>query len=405
MSNTDIALSRQVEELIKLNHEGDYWDFKKQWHGNKAELLHDIICMANSPKNIEKYIIIGIDEENDFSIVDITNDTRRRNTANLNNFLRAHSFIGGVRPLVRVENIIIGKQMLDVIVIEDSDNTPFILAGDYSDGPHGRTKTVRQGNVYVRVGDTNTPLDKTADNDKVEALWRKRFHLDKTPLEKFNCYLRSPNDWSSDENRENFYHKYAPEYTVSFDYDQEELDINHDFLCKMYIDGTAKYSTASLKVYGPTIKHLDYASMDGGRFTILRPQYYSIIKKHDSFREDSLFMTYLIADSIDYGFYIFLSAFFRPIDNYQLEWWHEHVVLFRNNEEQLAFIEHVKDNFDAIMKKTKRIQSGKPIHDDGDRNYVWTEFNGLDWVHTKVLVEEFDKWHNSYNHYILSSPQ
>ena len=105
-------------------------------------------------------------------------------------------------------------------------------------------------------------------------------------------------------------------------------------------------------------------------------------------------MTYLIADSIDYGFYIFLSAFFRPIDNYQLEWWHEHVVLFRNNEEQLAFIEHVKDNFDAIMKKTKRIQSGKPIHDDGGRNYVWTEFNELDWVQTKVLVEEFNKWHN-----------
>ena len=395
MSNTNIALSRQVEELIRLKHEGDYWDFKKQWHDNKAELLHDIICMANSPKNIEKYIIIGIDEENDFSTVDITNDTRRRNTANLNNFLRAHSFVGGVRPLARVENIIIGKQMLDVIVIEDSDNTPFILAGDYSDGPHGRTKTVRQGNVYVRVGDTNTPLDKTADNDKVEALWRKRFHLDKTPLEKFNCYLRRPNDWSSDENRENFYHKYAPEYTVSFDYDQEELDINHDFLCKMYIDGTAKYSTASLKVYGSTIKHLDYASMDGGRFTILRPHYYSVIKKHGSFREDSLFMTYLIADSIDYGFYIFLSAFFRPIDNYQLEWWHEHVVLFKNKEEQLAFIEHVKDNFDAIMRKTKRIQSGKPIHDDGDRNYVWTEFNELDWVQTKVLVEEFDKWHNS----------
>lgn len=395
MSNTNIALSRQVEELIKLKHEGDYWDFKKQWYDNKAELLHDIICMANSPKNIEKYIIIGIDEENDFSTVDITNDTRRRNTANLNNFLRAHSFVGGVRPLARVENIIIGKQMLDVIVIEDSDNTPFILAGDYSDGPHGRTKTVSQGNVYVRVGDTNTPLNKTADNDKVEALWRKRFHLDKTPLEKFNCYLRNPNDWSSDENRENFYHKYAPEYTVSFDYDQEELDINHDFLCKMYIDGTAKYSTASLKVYGSTIKHLDYASMDGGRFTILRPQYYSIIKKHGSFREDSLFMTYLIADSIDYGFYIFLSAFFRPIDNYQLEWWHEHVVLFKNKEEQLAFIEHVKDNFDAITKKTKRIQSGKPIHDDGDRNYVWTEFNELDWVQTKVLVEEFDKWHNS----------
>lgn len=394
MNGANNNLDQQIKELIKLKHEGDYWDFKKQWHENKVELLHDIICMANSPKDIERYIIVGVDEENDFGIVDAKNDTNRRNTANLNNLLRTHNFVGGIRPLVRVEEITIDKQSLDIIVVEDSDNTPFILADDYSYGPHGRTKTIKQGNVYVRVGDTNTPLDKTADNDKVEALWRKRFRLDKTPLEKFNYYLRNPNDWSSDENRENFYYKYAPEYTISFDYEQEESEINHDFLCKMYIDGTARYSIASLRVYSSTIKHLGYAFMDGGRFTILQPQYYSIVKEHGSFREYSLFMTYLVANSIDYGFYEFILSFFKPIDNYQLEQWHEHVILFKDEDERQAFIEYVKEHFDEIMEKTKSIQSTRSIRTEGDRNYIWTEFNELDWAQTKTLREEFDEWHS-----------
>ncbi len=39
-----------IEKLISLKQEGSYWDFKREWYSQdkKADLLHDIICMANN---------------------------------------------------------------------------------------------------------------------------------------------------------------------------------------------------------------------------------------------------------------------------------------------------------------------------------------------------------------------
>lgn len=51
-----------VVDLADLKREGSYWDFKREWHGNKADLLHDIICMANNPGDTTGLVVIGIDE-------------------------------------------------------------------------------------------------------------------------------------------------------------------------------------------------------------------------------------------------------------------------------------------------------------------------------------------------------
>jgi hypothetical protein len=42
---------------------------------------------------------------------------------------------------------------------------------------------VRANHIYARVMDTNTPIDKSADINNVEYLWRKRVHIDETPKE------------------------------------------------------------------------------------------------------------------------------------------------------------------------------------------------------------------------------
>ena len=81
--------TRDIENLIALMHEGDYWDFKKQWHADIIELLHDIICMANCQTYGDKYIIIGVDESKKYKVCGVKRkDTNRKNTAELNNFLR-----------------------------------------------------------------------------------------------------------------------------------------------------------------------------------------------------------------------------------------------------------------------------------------------------------------------------
>lgn len=40
----------EILELVLLKQEGSYWDFKREWYSpdKKADLLHDIICMANN---------------------------------------------------------------------------------------------------------------------------------------------------------------------------------------------------------------------------------------------------------------------------------------------------------------------------------------------------------------------
>lgn len=59
----------EILDLILLKQEGSYWDFKREWYfqDKKADLLHDIICMANNLSNRDAYIIVGVDEENDYS--------------------------------------------------------------------------------------------------------------------------------------------------------------------------------------------------------------------------------------------------------------------------------------------------------------------------------------------------
>ena len=99
-----------IKKLISLKQEGNYWDFKREWYSQdkKADLLHDIICMANNLVNRDAYIIIGVDEENDYSFSSVKSDPNRKNTQKLVDFLREKHFAGGVRPIVSVKNISFG---------------------------------------------------------------------------------------------------------------------------------------------------------------------------------------------------------------------------------------------------------------------------------------------------------
>lgn len=66
-------LKQEIIELINLKQEGPYWDFKREWYSKekKQDLLHDIISMSNNLSNRDAYIIIGVDEENDYEPVSV----------------------------------------------------------------------------------------------------------------------------------------------------------------------------------------------------------------------------------------------------------------------------------------------------------------------------------------------
>ena len=111
----------EVLKLISYKQEGAYWDFKKQWYedGKQADLLHDIICMANNLENRDAYIIIGIDEEKDYCVNDLTNSTDRKTTQMLVDFLRNKKFMGGIKPHVMVEPLQLENGVIDVIIVKN----------------------------------------------------------------------------------------------------------------------------------------------------------------------------------------------------------------------------------------------------------------------------------------------
>ena len=213
----DLQLQQEIEKLIALKQEGEYWDFKKQWYDEheKTHMLHDIICMANNLVNRDAYIIIGIDEEQANSVNDVATDPNRRSTQNMVDFLKDKKFAGGIRPRVVVESIQIQKKTVDILIIRNSNYTPFFLTERFGG--------VRENSIYTRVMDTNTPIDKTADINNIEYLWKKRFGLSSPVISRLHAVLDDINGWNIDwGNKKRAFNMYSPEFQLVCDEEYDE---------------------------------------------------------------------------------------------------------------------------------------------------------------------------------------
>lgn len=196
-----LSFRTEIRRLIELRQEGKYWDFKKEWDQNKSDLLHDIICMANNLSNHDGLIIVGVDEETDYIICDVANDPNRKKTQDIVAFLREKKFAEGIRPTAYVQPLTFGKKIIDVIVIRNDRNTPYYLTDRY--------QGVFANNIYARIMDTNTPKNASADINVIEKLWKKRFGIDATALDRALLFLQKPYDWVDSDDGKKFY-KYAP---------------------------------------------------------------------------------------------------------------------------------------------------------------------------------------------------
>lgn len=257
----------EIQDLIWLKQEGSYWDFKREWYSQdkKADLLHDIICMANNLSNKDAYIIIGVDEENDYSFSSVKSDPNRKNTQQLVDFMRDKPFAGGVRPIVSVENISFGENEIDVIAVHNSDATPFFLTENY--------QSVMPNNIYTRVMDTNTPKNKSADLSHIEMLWKKRFGLLSPPLERMMIYLKNPDLWENSPNAyptEKQYYRFSPEFTIETVHDESKN--GYQFYLFNQTDIHPRWYDINLYYHQTMIASLEGVSLDGGRYFTPSPR-------------------------------------------------------------------------------------------------------------------------------------
>lgn len=74
----DEGLPSLVSRLISTNREASHWDFKRIWHKNNADLIHDIICLANNPKGHIGMLIIGVDDGAEHELIDVEDYSENR---------------------------------------------------------------------------------------------------------------------------------------------------------------------------------------------------------------------------------------------------------------------------------------------------------------------------------------
>lgn len=376
----ELSLREEVIRLISLQQEGGYWDFKREWHEKKNALLLDIICMANNLLNRNAYIIIGVDEENGYQIVDVKNDPNRKNTQKIVDFLKDKKFAGGVRPLVHVEQVSLYRGDIDVIVIENSHNTPFYLTEQF--------EGVRANHIYTRVMDTNTPIDKSADINHVEYLWRKRFRLDDTPLEKIGLYINNVHDWEDSpiEYEMCKFYKKSPEYIIKEESDDTRT--GYEFYLFSQMDSSPHWYLVTLYYHQTAIEQFQGMALDGARCFVIVPDMSGI--SFSKYGHWDISYRYYEINTLKYK----LQCFYRQDGGaeyeYDLSRFMECVLLFNSDVEREQFEQYVKQNESHYHELySAQGDTGLP-HFPNLEGYVMDEFkkdyrNSL--VMQKMLVE------------------
>lgn len=339
-----MLLKMQIEEiyeLISYKQEGAYWDFKKEWYaeGKLADLLHDIICLANNMENRDAYIIIGIDEENDYKVNDLTNANDRKSTQMIVDFLREKKFAGGIRPQVMIESLQMEEGIIDIILIKNGHYTPYFLEEKYRD--------VNANNIYTRVADSNTPKNKSAEISHIEYLWKKRFGLLSTPLEQVFYYLLKKEDWldvPDDSSMVRRYYKYSPEYII--EYCKCDDRDGYEYYLFSQTDSRPHWYNIYIKYHQTTLFSTIGVGLDGNRYFTNVPCTDFLF---DGWRHgEDVSARYYIKDSKE----MILHNFFYDDDSHEAEHarerFEECILLFSSEAEKAGFKEY------AISKWSER---------------------------------------------------
>ena len=334
-------LKSLVIDLINSKKEGDYWNFKEQWHDNKADLLHDIICLANNRVGKDAYIIIGV-EDKTFYIKGIQKDINRKNQQNVIDFLKSKKFGGGIRPDIEVKTINIQDNEIDVLIIKNSFDTPYFLLEDYRD----RAELVKKYSIYTRVGDTNTSKDSIADIDQIEYLWKKRFLLTESPIKRIFESLKDKENWDERyiKGETIYYYKYNPEYTIVLE--EEEEDLCPEFYSMVMINNNQSYLNLSIKYYGTVVYQCQLTYLDDARLLVPTPQW-GFISEIKRDRTQGSYKYYVYGDETER----LLNFFFdenKDEQGYAKSLFDEIILYFESKEQRKNFELYIGNNKDQV---------------------------------------------------------
>lgn len=178
--------------------------------------------------------------------------------------------------------------------------------------------------------DTNTPKDSSADINHVEQLWRKRFHLDDTPIMKFHQYLKNPSDWERmQDNDSGYFYKYFPEYTITSEKDESRT--GYEYYMFGQINTAPSWWLITLRYYQTAIEQLQGIALDGGNVFVVAP-----MREYDLYRTSISPFGFYIWDDLRYRLLGFFHAK-ESAEEYPYTIYMKAITLFQSESEHTDF--------------------------------------------------------------------
>lgn len=345
-------IKEKIEELIMLKREGGYWDFKEKWHENKVELLLDIICMANNQEDRDAYIILGV-EDVSMKINGIEKDSNRLSLNDLSQYLYSQPFAGCV-PEIDLQTIELNEHEVDVIIVKNTNHTPYYLEKNC----RYRDKEIKCGNIYIRLNDRKAGVDKAAPYSCIEHLWRKRFGIECSIIERLSIRLDEFDEWDCNwDNRNYAYHKSFPEFQLVRDV---EMENGWHPVAAFYTNPEMHYAKLNIKYHSTTIYETELWALDEYRKILPKPRDTIVQLEEDSW------YSYYELDTIEGKL---LRIFTQDSLNIaSREPFYNQILIFNNRAERNKFEVFLKAHSKEISNETIEQKYCLQIEQDNPKN-------------------------------------
>lgn len=169
----DKKLEKEIIYLISSKSESDTHDFKEKWSESKVNLLHDILCLSNTPKKVSSYLIMGVSDNSEIVGLEEHIDQDEINHW----FGQLKCFSSDEKPDINIHALTIAGKKIDVLEIIPNDKIPYFLDKDYSHkSEKNPSRSVKKYHIYTRNGDSNTSIDSQSTKNQIEKLWATRLN-------------------------------------------------------------------------------------------------------------------------------------------------------------------------------------------------------------------------------------
>lgn len=381
MRYKDYSIEELLPILLSKGKEGDFWDFKQEWHENTQDLIKDVICFANTVHDEDCYLIFGVAD--DLTVTGMIKP--RKKQADILDALSNLMFAGDNIPLIEVEAITYQDKDLDVLRIFDTDKTPIYLKK-----PYGK---MAKGCIYARVGDRNTPDQGNAEIGVIENLWKKRFGLTKPPLDYIFDSLHNKLEWTEREN--GFYNIYKPEYTIER-FNEDDYDAGRgsdEFYSYAQTNESTSYYFLDVKANGTVLERFQIVNLDSGRLSVPVPEWGFI--HMDPYGHDVIGYKAYIKDSHSEV----LMRFMYDPNNGDQRWAFanlERVTLFFDTEsERLCFEEYVTYNLSDFKRRVEASEEYDYIATGSDLKTIGYKRSLRAALVLKEMLNEFREFNRS----------